>query len=206
MKASPWAFHNPEIPVTEGQVPQPETRGSSARASRPACYLPPSCCQQSSALHCSHCLTPYLDTPAARNYFKDLVLSSYKGLGFNDQMILQESCFTAQKMPLALVTAQRPPPTDPSFWPWSRYKAQFSRLVSLTLRVNTPSVLPLIWPLMSGSDGLGWGRVHHEVSLGRLHCSLVCVLSWKDDRVRETRQAGHELRVPLWCCPLVLSF
>lgn len=93
-------------------------------------------------------------------------LSSSKDLRLIDQMILQEFCFVTWKMPSALSLLRGHHKQSQLFTPGPDMRHRVLSLFhSLTLRDDIPSVLPLIGPLMSGSDRMRLEKVHLESSL-----------------------------------------
>lgn len=56
---------------------------------------------------------------------------------------------------------------------------------SLSIRVNIPSVPSRVWPLMSGSDTMGWGGAITKLLRGGC-AAFWCMWSWIDNSQRHT--------------------
>lgn len=160
-------FHHLEAAATEMWVLQLVPRSSSAKASRPAYFLPPPYPLTKLCLH----YFPLADTmPGAlwlqRAILRTPILSSYEDLGFIDKMILQKYCFTTWKMP-QFHHCSEPTTHRSNSDPWSRYK-----------RTAFPHFTPSLSHLTSLAPGFslapcclflrewGWGGKRREGSLG----------------------------------------
>lgn len=125
--------------------------GSRAKASSPACDLPPSA--PDTALLTLFSTGP--GTPRQGTVLSTHVSSLCKNLRFMGQTILQGSCLTARKTPPAL-TAQRPPRQEQLLSPGPDPRHSVDAL-SLPNSQSERSFGPVSVRLAVCSDGVGWG-------------------------------------------------